>query len=215
VFKLCRSFSLALAVLVVAGMGLAPSAGAQQTPTPEQARTFVGNIAGLENIGAKFVVIVSPERRAGAFLGSQDDNFNRTYAKWYIGDVNGNSLVATAQDGTQLNLTLQGNTVTGTVAGGQLTGTVTQTGTAGLYRNRVSDTETDIAIVAPDGSWVGMAINPTNGQLLRTWNSGTGVVERVANTTAIRVQPAPGAPPVQMDPLDIDPGDAFCNNPWC
>src|SRR5690242_5128552 len=119
-FTLGRSLSLVLTVVAVAVAGLAPSVSAQQPQ--EQARTFVGNVAGLENIGARFVVIVSPERRAGAFLGSNDDNFNQTYAKWYIGDVNGNSLAATAQDGTQLNLTLQGNTVTGTVAGGQLSG---------------------------------------------------------------------------------------------
>ncbi len=61
-------------------------------------------------------------------------------------------MVATAADGTQLTLTLQGDNVTGTVAGGQISGTVSQRGTAGLYRSRISDTETDVAIVAPDGS---------------------------------------------------------------
>jgi len=206
----------ALAALVIIFTALGPAvATAQQTPTPEQARTFVGNISGLENIGARFVVIVSPERRSGAFLGSNDDNFNQTYAKWYTGEVNGNTMVATAADGTQLTLTLQGDNVTGTVAGGQISGTVSQRGTAGLYRSRISDTETDVAIVAPDGSWVGMAINPTNGQLIRTWNSGTGTVERIANSTRVRVQPAPNAPPIEMDALDDAPGDAFCNNVWC
>ncbi len=215
-FKLCRLFSLMLAVLVAAGMALAPSVGAQQTPTPEQARTFVGNIAGLENIDAKFVAIVAPDNRAVAFLGSRDDNFNRMYAKWYVGAINGNSFVGTASDGTLLTGTRQGDTITGTVAGGQWTGNLTQTGTAGLYRNRVSDTETDVAIVAPDGSWVGMAINPTNGQLIRTWNSGTGVVERVANSTAIRVQPDPDSPPVQLDPVAPNPSAGFCySSPFC
>jgi hypothetical protein len=216
VFNLSRSLSLVLAVLVVAVVGLATSVSAQQTPTPEQARTFVGNIAGLESIGARFVAIVAPDNRAVAFLGSNDDNFNQTYAKWYVGAINGNSFVGTASDGTLLTGTRQGNTITGTVAGGQWTGTLTQAGTAGLYRNRVSDNEVDVAIVAPDGSWVGMAFNPANQQLLRTWNSGTGVVERVANSTAIRVRPAPDAPPVQLDPVVPDPGSGFCySSPFC
>jgi hypothetical protein len=182
----------------------------------EQARTFVGNIEGLENIGARFVVIVAPDRRAVAFIGSRDDSFNQSFAKWYVGAVNGNAFVGTASDGTLLTGTLQGNTITGTLGSGQWRGDLTQTGTAGLYRNRVSDSEVDVAIVAPDGSWVGMAFNPTNGQLLRTWNSGTGVVERVANSTAIRVRPAPDAPPVQLDPVVPDPGSGFCyDSPFC
>jgi hypothetical protein len=203
-FAFSRCVSLILAILVIALAELAPSVSAQQ----EQVRTFVGEISGLENIGAKFVVIVAPDRRAAAFVGSRDDTFNQTYAKWYIGAVNGTSFVGTANDGTLFTGTLQDSTVTGTLAGGQWTGTVDQTGTAGLYRNRVSDSEVDIAIVAPDGSWVGMAFTPS-GQLLRTWNSGTGVVERVANTTAIRVQPTPDSPPVEMDLITPDPGATF------
>ena len=210
-----RYIALVLAVLVFAGAPLAPRAWAQQQPE-EQARTFVGNIAGLENIGARFVAIVAPDRRAVAFIGSRDDSFNQSYAKWYLGAVNGNSFVGTASDGTLLTGTLQGDTITGTLGSGQWTGNLTQTGTAGLYRNRVSADEVDVAIVAPDDSWVGMAINPTTGQIIRTWNSGTGVVERVANSTAIRVRPAPDAPPVQLDPVVPDPGSGFCyNSPFC
>jgi len=208
-FVWTRRVTAILAILVIALVGLAPSVSAQQQGQPEQVRTFIGDISGLENIGAKFVVIVAPDRRAAAFVGSRDDNFNQQYAKWYIGAVNGTSFVGTATDGTLFSGTLQGNTVTGNLAGGQWTGTLDQTGTAGLYRNRVSDNEVDIAIVAPDGSWVGMAFNPANGQLLRTWNSGTGVVERVANTTRIRVQPAPGAPPVELDLITPEPGATF------
>jgi hypothetical protein len=196
-----------VAILAIALVGLAPTVSAQQGQ-PEQVRTFVGDISGLENIGAKFVAIVAPDRRAAAFVGSRDDNFNQQYAKWYIGAVNGTSFVGTATDGTLFTGTLQGNTVTGSLGGGQWTGTLDQTGTAGLYRNRVSDNEVDIAIVAPDGSWVGMAFTPS-GQLLRTWNSGTGVVERVANTTAIRVRPTPDAPPVQLDLVTPEPGATF------
>jgi len=178
----------------------------------EQVRTFVGDMAGLENIGAKFVVLVAPDRRAAAFLGSRDENFNRSYAKWYIGAVNGRHLVATASDGTLLTGTVEDGTVTGTIAAGEWTGTVDQTGTAGLYRSQVSADEVDIAIVAADGSWVGMAFSPS-GQLLRTWNSGTGLVQRVANTTAVRVQPAPNAPPVQLDLIQPAPGATFYAHP--
>jgi hypothetical protein len=204
-----------IAVVALAFAMLLPSTAAAQQGPEEQARTFVGDIAGLENIGAKFVVIVAPNRNAVAFLGSRDDDFNRANSKWYLGLVNGNSFVGTARDGTLLTGTLQGNTTTGTLAGGQWTGSLAQTGTAGLYRSRVSDTEVDVAIVAADGSWVGMAINPITDQIIRTWNSGTGTVERVANTTAIRVRPAPDAAPVQLDLLVPQPGGAFCNNPWC
>ena len=188
----CKWPVIAALVLVLGALlpGRATAQGVQ-----EVARTFVGDIAGLENIGAKFAVVVSPERRAVAFLGSRDDDFNRTYSKWYIGNVGGNTLVAVASDGTPLQLTLQGsNTVTGTVAGGPITATVAQAGTAGIYRTRVSDTETDVAIAAPDGSWVGMAVNPTNGQIIRNLELRTGVVERVANTTRIRVRPTPETP---------------------
>jgi hypothetical protein len=203
-----------IVVMALVLTALVPSGAAAQQQE-EQARTFVGDIAGLENIGAKFVVVVAPNRNAVAFLGSRDDDFNRANSKWYLGVVNGNSFVGTARDGTLLTGTLQGNTITGTLAGGQWTGSLAQTGTAGLYRTRVSDTEVDVAIVAADGSWVGMAINPITDQIIRTWNSGTGTVERVANTTAIRVRPAPDAPPVQLDLLVPEPGGAFCNNPWC
>jgi hypothetical protein len=208
-----RKLGFVLAALAIVLTGLGPAVAAAQQPQ-EQARTFVGAIAGLENIGAMFVVIVAPDRRAAAFIGSRDDTFNQSYAKWYIGAVNPPSLVATASDGTQLTGTLQGDTVTGTLGSGQWTGTVTQTGTAGIYRARVSDSEVDVAIAAPDGSWVGMAVNPTTGQLIRTWNSGTGVAERIANTTRIRIQPAPDAAPVELDLVTPDPGGAFYNSPW-
>jgi hypothetical protein len=201
-----------IAVVALVLGALVPSGVAAQD---EQARTFVGDIAGLENIGAKFVVVVSPERRAVAFLGSRDDDFNRGNAKWYIGNVGGNTLVAVAADGTPLVLTLQGDTITGTLAGGQLTATLNRSGTAGLYRTHVSPTETQVAIVAPDGSWVGMAVNPATGQLLRTWNSGTGVVEQVANTTAIRVRPTPTEPPVQLEFVSWDRTGAWCSDWWC
>ena len=203
-----------IAVLAIVLAGSGPVVAAAQQQPAEEARTFVGTISGLENIGAMFVAIVAPDRRAAAFLGSRDDAFNQQYAKWYIGAVNGTSLVATATDGTLLTGTLQGSTVTGTLGNGQWTGTVTQTGTAGIYRARVSDSEVDVVIAAPDGSWVGMAFNPSNGQLMRTWTSGTGVVQRVANTTAIRVRPTPDAPEVQLDLLTPEPGGAFYNSPW-
>jgi hypothetical protein len=192
-----------------------PGAAAAQPAAQDEGRTFVGDIAGLENIGAKFVVVVGPERRAVAFLGSRDDDFNRGNAKWYIGNVGGNTLAAFAADGTPLVLTLQGNTVTGTLAGGQVTATLTQTGTAGLYRTSVSPTETHVAIVAPDGSWVGMAVNPVTNQIIRTWNSGTGVVERVADTTAIRVRPEPQALPQQLELVSWDRFGAWCSDWWC
>jgi len=209
-----RVWTILAAMALVLGTFL-PSRAVAQQAGPEEARTFVGDIAGLENIGAKFVVVVTPERRAVAFLGSRDDDFNRGNAKWYIGNVGGNTLVAVASDGTPLVLTLQDNAVTGSLAGGQLTATLIQSGTAGLYRTRVSPTETDVVIVAPDGSWVGMAVNPVTGQLIRTWNSGTGVVERVANTTAIRVRPTPQAPPEQLELVSWDRFGAWCSDWWC
>jgi hypothetical protein len=204
-----------LAALSVALSAALPYPVAAQPGAQEEARTFVGEIAGLENIGAKFAVVVGPEHRAVAFLGSRDEAFNRDNAKWYIGTVGGNTLAAVTSDGTPLVLTLQGDVVTGTLAGGQLTATLTQTGTAGLYRTRVSPTETHVVIVAPDGSWVGMAVNPVTGQLIRTWNSGTGVVERVANTTAIRVRPTPQAPPEQLELVSWDRFGAWCSDWWC
>jgi hypothetical protein len=209
-----RIWPVMAAIALVLG-ALLPSGAAAQQEAQEEARTFVGDIAGLENIGAKFVVVISPERRAVAFLGSRDDDFNRGNAKWYIGNVGGNTLVAVASDGTPLVLTLQGDTITGTLAGGQLTATLSRTGTAGLYRTHVSPTETHVAIVAPDGSWVGMAVNPVTGQLIRTWNSGTGVVEQVANTTAIRVRPTPQAPPEQLELVSWDRFGAWCSDWWC
>src|SRR3954469_7857891 len=126
-----------IAVMALVLGALVPSGAAAQQQDEEQGRTFVGDIAGLENIGAKFVVVIGPERRAVAFLGSRDDDFNRGNAKWYIGNVGGNTLAAVASDGTPLVLTLQGNTVTGPLAGGQGTATLTQSGTAGLYRTVV------------------------------------------------------------------------------
>src|SRR5262245_32893690 len=99
-FVWTRRVTAILAILVIALVGLAPSVSAQQQGQPEQVRTFIGDISGLENIGAKFVVIVAPDRRAAAFVGSRDDNFNQQYAKWYIGAVNGTSFVGTATDGT-------------------------------------------------------------------------------------------------------------------
>ena len=93
-FAWSRRVPAIAAILAVALVGLAPSVSAQQQQgQPEQVRTFVGDINGLENIGAKFVVIVAPDRRAAAFVGSRDDSFNQSYAKWYIGAVNGNQLV--------------------------------------------------------------------------------------------------------------------------
>ncbi len=201
----------ALALLV--GTALPSSAVAQQGGE-QQARTYVGNIAGLENINARFVAVVAPDRqRAVVFLASNDDSFNQTYAKWYLGVVNGNAFTATSSDGTVLSGTVQNGTFTGTIAGGQLTAYETQTGTAGLYMKRVSDNEVDVAIVAPDDSWVGLAIDPTTNRVTRTWNSGTGVVERVGNQ--VRIRPAPDAAPVQLQQFTGAAGTSFWDCNWC
>ncbi len=193
---------------------LLPSSAVAQQGGEQEARTYVGNIAGLENIGARFVAVVAPDHHhAVVLLWSRDDNFNQSYAKWYLGVINGSAFTATASDGTVLAGTVRDNTFTGTIAGGQLTAYATQSGTARVYLNRVSDNEVDVAIVAPDDSWVGMAINPTTERIIRTWNSGTGVVERVRN--AIRVRPAPEAPPVQMEHFSGTAGMSFWRCTWC
>ncbi len=193
---------------------LLPSSAVAQQGGEQEARTYVGNIAGLENIGAKFVAVVAPDRqRAVVFLGSRDDSFNRSYAKWYLGVINGNAFAATASDGTVLSGTVQDNTFTGSVAGGQLTAYATQTGEAGLYVNRISDNEVQVAIVAPDDSWVGMSINPSTGRLIGTWNSDTGIVERVGDT--VRVRPAPDAQPVQLEHFTGAAGMSFWDCTWC
>ena len=88
---MATKFWSVIAVLAIVFAGLGPGVAVAQQAPPEQVRTAVGNIVGLENIGAKFVAIVAPDGRAVAFLGSRDDNFNQTYAKWYIGAVNGGS----------------------------------------------------------------------------------------------------------------------------
>ncbi len=191
----------------------APSAGSQ-TPTPEeQVRTFVGNIGGLENIDAKFVAIVAPNGNAVAYLSSNDHAWNQQNSKWYVGQAGGGRLTARASDGTELTGTLQGDTVTGTLGAGQWTGYLTSSGVAGLYRARVSDNEVDLTVVAPDGSWVGSAWSPQTRTLLRTWNSGTGVAQRLPSGQ-ISVRPDPQSPPVTLDPVVPNEGGAFPNSPF-
>jgi hypothetical protein len=208
-----------LGTLLVLSSGLAhaspaPSASSQ-TPAPgvQQARTFVGNVSGLQNIDAKFVAVVGPNGNAVAYLSSNDQAWNQQYSKWYVGQASGGRLTARASDGTELTGTLQGNTVTGTVAGGQWTGTLTSSGLAGLYRARVSDDEVDLTIVAPDGSWVGSAWSPTTRTLLRTWTSGTGVAQQLPGG-AVSVRPDPQSPAVTLDPVVPDEGGSFPNSPF-
>ena len=68
-----RKLGFVLAALAIVLTGLGAGVAAAQQPQ-EQARTFVGAIAGLENIGAMFVVIVAPDRRAAAFIGRAKQN---------------------------------------------------------------------------------------------------------------------------------------------
>jgi hypothetical protein len=212
------SIPIVLGLLLVLSSGVAQAAPAPivagQTPTPAgQVRTFVGNIGGLQNIDAKFVAIVAPNGNAVAYLSSNDHAWNQQNSKWYVGQASGGRLTARASDGTELTGTLQGDTVTGTLGGGQWTGNLTSSGTAGLYRARVSDDEVDLTVVAPDGSWVGSAWQPSTGTLLRTWTSGTGTVQQLAGG-GISVSPGPQLPAVNLDPVVPDEGGSFPNSPW-
>ena len=54
-----RIWTVIAMLLFVLGVLVPSGTAAPQTPEAE-GRTFVGDIAGLENIGAKFVVIVGP-----------------------------------------------------------------------------------------------------------------------------------------------------------
>jgi hypothetical protein len=184
---------LLLAVLCLVGFGA--SASAQQ----DEVRTFVGNIAGLENIDARFGGAIAPNGNAVAFLGSRDGNWNRQNSKWYVGRVSGNTLSARAQDGTTLTLSLQGNQITGTLGGGQWIGYLTRTGEAGLYRAQVGN-EQHFVIVGDDGSWVGLAFTLDTNQYLRTWNSNTGAVQRVSNTLMMAREDADSSM-VEMQPV--------------
>jgi hypothetical protein len=126
--------------------------------------------------------------------------------------VSGNTLQARATDGTPLSGTLQGDQVTGTLGGGSWIGYVTRSGLAGLYRAHVGD-ETHLVVVAPDGSWVGGAFSPS-GQLLRTWNSGTGTIRQVADVVLARPDATSSAielTPVQDLFTDSGPWE---NTPW-
>jgi hypothetical protein len=198
---------------VVAQAAPAPIVSGQTPTSPEQVRTFVGNIGGLENIDAKFVAIVAPNGNAVAYLSSNDHAWNQQNSKWYVGQAGGGRLTARASDGTELTGTLQGDTVTGTLGAGQWTGYLTSSGVAGLYRARVSDNEVDLTVVAPDGSWVGSAWSPQTRTLLRTWTSGTGVAQQLSSGQ-VSVRPDPQSPPVTLDPVVPNAGGSFPNSPF-
>jgi hypothetical protein len=205
--------SVALLLILV---GLGGSAAAQDE---RPARVYVGNIAGLERIDAKFAAVVSADNgQAVAFLASQDPAWNAANSKWFVGQAGGGTLTARADDGTVLTGTVTGDRVQGTLGGGQWVGNLTETGMAGLYRGRFGD-EVHIAIVLPDGSWVGTAWSASTRQLLRTWNSATGRLRQVSRY-AVRLEPLEPEPEPFMVELSMvlpwggEYDDAWTQTPW-
>jgi hypothetical protein len=188
--RVWRWFAVVTLILV----GLPGSTAAQGE---REAQVYVGNIAGLESIDAKFAAVVSVDNgQAVAFLASRDPAWNAANSKWFSGVASGGTLTARADDGTTLTGSVVGNRVEGTLGAGRWVGTLTERGVAGLYRARYGD-EVHVAIVLPDGSWVGTAWSASTRQLLNTWNSGTGRLQQIG-PYAVRLYPDPVSPPIEL-----------------
>lgn len=200
-----------LAIIALSLVSLTSSVFAQDQGN---GRIFVGNISGLENIDAKFAAVVADNGRAVAFVASQDPTWNAANSKWFVGEATAGTLMATANDGTSLTGSLVGDRLSGNIGGLPWVGTLAQSGVAGLYRTRFGD-EVQVAIVLSDGSWVATSWSALTGRLLRSWNSGTGMLEQVSRYT-VRIQPEPAAPMVELSQvLPTDDADAaWQTQPW-
>src|SRR5436190_19317014 len=97
----------------------APVAAAQGQP-----RTFTGDVTIAGSIPGRFLATVGPDGRAVAYLTATDDAGNPGSSMRFVGRLDGNRIRAVATDGTTLSGTVHGGRVVGTVGSVGWTGVV-------------------------------------------------------------------------------------------
>jgi hypothetical protein len=152
-----------------------------------QARTFVGRIAGAENIDALIAVVVGADGTAIVYTCSKDDAWNQQNSKWFTGRLtDAGALTATARDGTEIVGLLEGGEMTGVAGNLRWSAKLATGATSGLYRGHTAG-EAHAAIEADDGTRVGRVWSIVTGGHVGTWNFGTATVDHQPGV--LRAQP--------------------------
>lgn len=197
---------LLLVVLVTLG-----STGVGTMAAQDEVRTSIGTLSDTQNVTARFVAIIAANGRAVLYLVSDNPDWNWRYSRWFASRADGIRLFARSNDGTEATAFLWGNRLVGTLGTIGWSGTLSGRQTGGLYQSRVGD-EIHLVLVAPDNASIGTTWS-TAGQLVRTWDTGAGSVERLSDAV-IRARPDGGSEYLELNRIAPDSSGAWANAPW-